>query len=191
MPREISGEWRLVAYVVRKSGRPPQGEEVEAFLKRQLPAYMIPAACVFLEKFPLTPGGMLDYKALPAPNPEPSGSDNGYMAPRTSTEKALCDIWSELLGLKRVGIRDNFFKIGGHSLAATRLSSRLRDTFSVDLTLRSLLAYPTVENMATVIDNLLMEELDSASVNQILEEIESSPQAQESLRVKNGGPLHE
>jgi acyl carrier protein len=113
---------------------------------------MVPAAFVVLEALPLTPSGKIDRRALPAP--VPIESTQGYVAPRSPMEAKLVSIWSELLGVKRVGLHDNFFELGGHSLLATQLTSRIRDAFAVELPLRHLFESPTVAQLTQQIDSL-------------------------------------
>src|SRR5262249_47600790 len=139
---------RLIAYIVPHGGQAPTSSELRAFLKRKLPAYMVPSAFVTLAALPLTPNGKVDPHALPAPNSPMFELDSVVVAPRTPREQALAAIWAELLGLERIGIHDSFFEIGGHSLLATRLILRVRDTFQVDLPLRYLFETPTVAGLA-------------------------------------------
>ena len=113
---------------------------------------MIPSSFVLLDDWPLTPGGKIDLKALPAPDIARSHGRGTTIAPRTPVEQMLASIWSELLGLARIGIHDNFFESGGHSLLATQLISRVRERFQVDVALRQLFERPTIESFATVIE---------------------------------------
>ena len=121
-------------------------------LAEQLPDYMMPASFVVLDEWPLTPGGKIDLHALPAPDSAKSQGRGALVAPRTPVEQTLASIWSELLGLARVGIHDNFFESGGHSLLATQLISRVREKFQVEVALRQLFERPTIELFATVIE---------------------------------------
>jgi amino acid adenylation domain-containing protein len=121
-------------------------------LAEQLPDYMIPASFVLLDEWPLTSGGKIDLKALPAPDIARPQGLGAPVAPRTPVEQTLASIWSELLGLARVGIHDNFFESGGHSLLATQLISRVREKFQIEVALRQLFEHPTIESFATIIE---------------------------------------
>ena len=112
---------------------------------------MVPASFLVLDEWPLTPGGKIDLHALPNLTVRSYKGGHG-VAPRTPVEQTLASIWSELLGLARVGIHDNFFESGGHSLLATQLISRVREKFQVEVALRQLFERPTIELFATVIE---------------------------------------
>jgi aryl carrier-like protein len=119
-------------------------------LQAALPDYMVPAAVVLLDALPLTPNGKVDRKALPAP--DPAGRDAlgraPYVAPRTPTEEVLAGIWAQVLRVDRVGVHDNFFDLGGDSILAARLISRVRALLSVQVHLRLLFENPTIETLA-------------------------------------------
>ncbi|HET7232109.1 MAG TPA: non-ribosomal peptide synthetase, partial [Longimicrobium sp.] len=149
---DTPGEMRLVAYWL---GGPVEAEALRAHLGEMLPAYMVPSAFVRLEQWPLTPTGKLDRKALPAPEGGAYASA-GYEAPAGQTEEALAAIWSELLGVERVGRHDNFFDLGGHSLRAIRLVLRVKEEMQVDLALREVFELPVLSSMA---DHLLDAQL--------------------------------
>ncbi len=122
--------------------------ELRAFLKQKLPDYMVPAAFVTLDELPRTPNGKIDRKALPAPDETPESIDRAYTAPRSPVEAVLAGMWSDALELAQVGIDDNFFDLGGHSLNATRIVSRIRQAFQIELTVRHLFATPTIASLA-------------------------------------------
>lgn len=115
-----------------------------------LPDYLIPEQLFVLDRLPLTAEGDYDLGALPAPEGD-NGPADSYVAPRTPTEQQLADIVKELLGIGRVGVYDSFFGLGGSSIQATRLTSKLRETFDVDLPLRDVFASPTVDGLAQIV----------------------------------------
>ncbi|HTQ81481.1 MAG TPA: amino acid adenylation domain-containing protein, partial [Thermoanaerobaculia bacterium] len=153
------GEVRLVAYVVGEGGAlqapPATPAALRRYVRERLPEYMVPAACVVLAAWPMTPNGKLDRKALPAPETVESAAETAHVAPRTPVEELVAGVWAEILGLARVGAEDNFFELGGHSLLATRVVSRLREALPVDLPLRDLFELPTVAALAARLERAL------------------------------------
>jgi amino acid adenylation domain-containing protein len=143
------GDCRLVAYVV---GAPDFGA-LRRSLEEKLPVYMVPSAFVALESLPLLPNGKVDRRALAARAvvPERLGT-GGPVAPRTLAEELLAVIWSQVLGVERVGVEDDFFDLGGHSLLATQVVSRIRGVFGVDLPLRRLFESPTIAGLALAVE---------------------------------------
>src|SRR5262249_42466182 len=127
------------------------GAELRAHLRWLLPDFMQPAAFVALERLPLTPAGKLDRRALPAEAGE-SPERPTFAAPRTADERALAAIGADVLEYDPVGVHDDFFDLGGESLRAARVASRLRDELGVDLPLRFLFAFPTVAELAPLLD---------------------------------------
>ncbi|MFB2922991.1 amino acid adenylation domain-containing protein [Aerosakkonema funiforme] len=127
--------------------------QLQMYLAEKLPEYAIPSAFVMLESLPLTPNGKVDRRALPAPDPIKPELAGGYVAPRTPVEEILVKIFAEVLGVKRVSIHDNFFELGGHSLLATQLVSRVRDSFKVELPLRSVFETPTIAELSKVVES--------------------------------------
>jgi amino acid adenylation domain-containing protein len=148
----------LVAYVVPAGGKraAPAAGELRDHLRRALPEYMLPAAFVFLPALPVTANGKLDRAALPAPLPETGapGAGGSPAAPRNAVEHGLAELWSEVLGVSRFGIHDNFFALGGHSLLATQVVARVRQSFGVELPLRTLFQRPTVAELAAAVAEL-------------------------------------
>jgi amino acid adenylation domain-containing protein/non-ribosomal peptide synthase protein (TIGR01720 family) len=138
------GEKALVGYVVAAPGYTLDGNALRRRLGQSLPDYMAPAAIVVLEHLPLTPNGKLDRKALPKPEYSPVL----WRAPRTPEEEILCGLFAEALGVERVGPDDNLFALGGHSLIATRLASRIRVTLGIEIPIRMLFESPSVGKLA-------------------------------------------
>lgn len=138
------GSKRLIAYIVPKQHL--DTSELLCYLKQKLPEYMLPSAFVkLLDALPLTPSGKIERRALPAPlSRETRNISTDLIPPRTATEEVLTAIWSDVLGLEKVGIHDNFFALGGHSLSAMQVIARLRETFKVELPISCLFDYPTV-----------------------------------------------
>ena len=146
------GDRRLTAYYKSSAPQPPKTAELRNFLKENLPEYMIPAAFVYMDEFPLTANGKVDRRALPKPEQSRDELESIFVAPRTEKEKQLAQIWIELLGIEKVGVHDSFFELGGHSLIGTQLISRIRDVFSVELPLRALFENPTIAGLAQAIE---------------------------------------
>jgi amino acid adenylation domain-containing protein len=155
---EVPGNTRLVGYVVPARHPAPTVSEIRSGLNQKLPNHMVPAHFVYLDALPLTPNGKVDRHALPAPQPARPELDRPFAPPRTPTEEALVRIWTEVLGLHQVGIHDSFLELGGDSLLASRVISRVIDTFQVELLPRLLLAAPTLADMALAIAQRQPEE---------------------------------
>jgi natural product biosynthesis luciferase-like monooxygenase protein len=136
--------------LAERSGLMLDSDELRRYLRQRLPDYMVPTAFVPMKALPRTSSGKVDRKALPAALPEM----NSYTAPRSPTEQALSKIWSELLNLEQVGIRDNFFDIGGHSLLAMHLLARIQDKCGVSFPLRVLFETPRIEDLAKCLERL-------------------------------------
>lgn len=149
------GDRRLVAYVALGGGVGPQIGAWRAALAAKLPDYMIPASFVVLKSLPVTSTGKVDRAELPQPDRDRPVLETPYVEPRSQLEKVLATLWAEVLGLDRVGVRDDFFEIGGHSLKATQLMAALSASFGVQVPVRTLFASPTVESLAEWIDAAL------------------------------------
>jgi amino acid adenylation domain-containing protein len=146
---DSAGDKRLIAYLVTENG--VELAELRNFLQEKLPAYMIPSEFVSLDQMPLTPNGKVDRKALPALAGKQLSREKNYVIPRTPMENSLADIWAEVLQLERVGADDNFFELGGHSLISMQFASRVREAFSVELSLRTVFESPTIDALARII----------------------------------------
>jgi amino acid adenylation domain-containing protein len=160
---------------------PLQGQRVRTlvpalsnFLKTQLPEYMVPSTFVLLDTLPRTPTGKLDRRALPAPELIRPALEDSFVEPRNEAEEQLARIWRELLNVRQVGVHDNFFtQLGGHSLIATQLVSRVREFFQIELPLVRLFVSPTIAELAIVVEELLIESIEKLSedaVQQLLGE---------------------
>jgi amino acid adenylation domain-containing protein len=145
---------RLVAYVGGEEGGIPPARELRELLARRLPSFMVPNDFVRLDRLPLTPSGKVDRRALPDPEPPRPDEATVYVAPRNPVEETLAGIWTEVLGVDPVSVRDDFFALGGHSLSAARVLSRVRDLLRVEVALPAVFERRTVERMAELIATL-------------------------------------
>ncbi|NER33981.1 MAG: amino acid adenylation domain-containing protein [Oscillatoria sp. SIO1A7] len=128
--------------------------QLREFLREKLPEYMVPSAFVVLDELPLSPSGKIDRRALPAPDRSRPVLDVELVAPRTPTEEIIAGIWAEVLSLNELGVLDNFFMLGGDSIQATQVISRVRDAFGVELSLHRLFESPTVAELSETLSEL-------------------------------------
>ncbi len=142
------GDMRLVGYVVPQPGSELQAEQLSAELSKRLPDYMVPSALMVLDALPLTPNGKVDRRALPAPD---FTSTAAFVEPRNELETALAKIWQEILKMERVGVNDNYFTIGGHSLNALQVIARIRRDLKFHMDVRDVFERPTVAQLAEAI----------------------------------------
>jgi amino acid adenylation domain-containing protein/non-ribosomal peptide synthase protein (TIGR01720 family) len=142
----------LVAYLAAAGGKEIEADELRDFLRASLPDYMVPAQFLFMDSLPLTPNGKIDRRNLPAPDRASRPSSNGYVAPGSAVEKVLAGVWEATLGRERVGIRDDFFALGGHSLSAMRVISSIRYIFKIDLPVSKIFERPTIEGVARALE---------------------------------------
>jgi amino acid adenylation domain-containing protein len=150
--KDAVGDPRLVAWV---SPAGAQGTELRAFLRQRLPEFMVPSAFVALDALPRTPNGKIDRLSLPSPEGLERAEGDDYAAPRTPVEEILCGIWAQVLGVERVGVRDDFFALGGHSLRAVQIVARLRDALGVDVPLPAIFQAHTVQALATQVERAM------------------------------------
>ena len=158
---DAPGDKRLVAYVVQnpqyqapdelKEGMPMLLSQLRSYLKQKLPDYMIPPSLVLLEALPLMPNGKVDRRALPAPDDTRPELEERFVAPRTPLEEVVAASWSQVLGIEQVGIHDDFFALGGHSLLTMQVTSRLRTALQVEVPLRTFFEASTVAQLAEII----------------------------------------
>ncbi|WP_442936358.1 non-ribosomal peptide synthetase [Nostoc sp.] len=142
------GNLQLVAYVVAKTEPVPSISELRSFLKEKLPDHMLPSAFMMLENLPLAPSGKVDRKALPKPDNLRPELETAYVLPRNEMEHVIADIWQKILKVEKVGIQDNFFDLGGHSLNVLQVYSKLRELYKADLVITDLFKYPTISSIA-------------------------------------------
>jgi hypothetical protein len=144
---------QLIAYVVADDSARDLAKDLRAFVAGELPHYMVPAEFIMLDRLPLSPNGKVDYFNLPAPSGA-RAADIPYEQPRTPVERQLAEIFSVVLGIPRIGRRDDFFQLGGHSLLAAQAAARIRQRFNIGLELRSFLEAPSVEALARRLESL-------------------------------------
>jgi len=178
-----SGEQHLVAYVVPSAPYAPTVTDMRRSLAKTLPDYMIPAVFIMLEAFPRTATGKVDRRALPVPDNSRPQLNTTYVAPRTPVEKDLTRIWAEVLSLDQVGIHDNFFDLGGHSLTASRVVYRVIQAFQLELPVRLLFDSPTVAAMALVIAANRAKLATQDELERMLSEVEAMSDEEAQRRV--------
>jgi len=177
------GETRLVTYFTSIDQRGPNVSDLRRFLKEKLPDYMVPSDFVMLDRMPLGPGDKVDRKALAAPDNSRPQLASTYISPQTPVEVQLAKIWGELLDIDRVGINDNFFDLGGHSLTASRVISRVIQTFQLELPVKLLFDSPTVAEMASVIAANQAKLATKDELERMLSEVETMSDEEARRRV--------
>jgi amino acid adenylation domain-containing protein/non-ribosomal peptide synthase protein (TIGR01720 family) len=140
------GEKRLVAYVVARGGKRPSVDALRSHLRKRLPEYMIPTAFVWLDALPLTSNGKIDRRALPVPEGRSSDPSEEYVAPRNDDERILAEVWRDVLGVERVGVRDNYFALGGDSIRSIKICARTKER-GLNISLQDLFEKQTIESM--------------------------------------------
>jgi amino acid adenylation domain-containing protein/non-ribosomal peptide synthase protein (TIGR01720 family) len=168
---EADGDKRLVAYIV---ARKVVGHlELQNFLRTRLLEHMVPSAFVLLDEMPLTPNGKINRRALPAPEDLRPELEQRYVAPRNDIESALVELWQEVLGINPIGVSDNFFDLGGHSLKATRLLAKVRSIFRTQLPLSVVFEATTVEALASALVQHEPKPGQTAKIARVLQRIKS------------------
>jgi amino acid adenylation domain-containing protein/FkbM family methyltransferase len=183
------GDKRLVAYLIAAQGeQEPTGNELRRHLKQQLPEHMIPSGFVLLSQWPLTANGKLDRLALPAPDFNAEAAHQVYVAPVTALEHVLAGIWASLLRIERVGMAENFFEMGGHSLLGMQVLSRIREVLQVELPLRVLFESQTIAELTRAVIAHEPKPGQVEKIAQIWRRIQqmSADEAQETLDRKDG-----
>jgi amino acid adenylation domain-containing protein len=168
------GDQRIVAYVVPAGEHRPDAEQLRRLLKTKLPPFMVPSAFVVLEAFPVTPNGKLDRRALPPPNGTRPDLARSYVAPQSPVEEALAAIWRAVLGVDRVGLDDDFFDLGGHSMLAVRMLTKVHDELGLELSLGAVFEHSTIRELAGSMTAELLGQQDEAELADLLAEVEAS-----------------
>ncbi len=168
---DAHGEKQLVGYFRPRAGSRPEISEIRAFMQKQLPPYMIPAAFIELDTIPLLPGGKVNRRALPVPEDLRGQLSAEYVAPRTETEEELAAIVSSVLRIEKVGVYDNFFELGGHSMLGTQVMSQIQEKFGVEVPLRVLFENPTVDGIAAAITEALTQSIDEEELAGLLGDV--------------------
>ncbi|MDZ8184112.1 MAG: amino acid adenylation domain-containing protein [Nostoc sp. ChiSLP02] len=166
------GNLLIVAYVVSKIEPIPSISELRSFLKEKLPDHMLPSAFVMLENLPLAPSGKVDRKALPKPDNLRPVLETAYVVPRNEIERTIADIWQKILKVEKVGIQDNFFDLGGHSLNVLQVYSKLRELFKPDLAITDLFKYPTISSISRYLNQEEDDSFENQS-NELNEQLEA------------------
>ncbi|MGA7219361.1 MAG: amino acid adenylation domain-containing protein [Candidatus Sulfotelmatobacter sp.] len=165
---ELAESKRLAAFVKKHSSADADSDCIREFLARRLPEYMVPSLIVIVRKFPLTPSGKIDRRALMQTTFVPRNVSESFEPCSTPLERMLAEHWSELLGIDRVGIEDDFFQLGGHSLLATRVTARIRSAIGLELPVRSVFEAPTVRQLARRIAEDVAERVTSCQSDALL-----------------------
>ncbi|CAN5828602.1 hypothetical protein BH23ACT10_BH23ACT10_17670 [soil metagenome] len=166
-----STDERLVAYFVADTE--PSGDELRGFLRDRLPGPMVPSVFVTLDALPLTTSGKVDRNALPAPDLTHRDSDADYTAPSAGLEQEVAAVWSEVLGIDRIGAHDDFFELGGHSLNAMQVTTRMRDVAQVELPLSVFFERPTVAGLAGAVTDALAASEDDEELLALIGELQA------------------
>ena len=184
--RDEYQETNLFAYFVQNTADALNVSDLKAYLRESLPEYMVPAFFVEMDALPRTPNGKTDRNALPSVEGQRPSLEDTYQAPRTPTEQTIADVWAEVLQIEKVGILDNFFDLGGHSLQATRVIARLRDPLQYDVPLRLFFENPTIGELALAITELQASQETDDDILQMIEELEDLTEEEVAALLKNG-----
>lgn len=168
-----SSEGQLAGYLVPRNKEAVPANELRKFLRRKLPEYMVPSIFIALPEFPLTKSRKIDYRALPSPDSANITCEDTYVGPQTETERKLAEIAVQLLNIDRIGIHDNFFERGGHSLLVTRFVSMIRDELNADIPLRAIFENPTISEISTLISQ--------QNINEAHEKVQKTSRGEESI----------
>ena len=167
------GDQRLIAYVVPAGEQTVELEQLRRLCRAKLPPFMVPSGFVSVDAFPVTANGKLDRRALPAPDGARPAMARSYVAPETPVEQTLASIWSEILGVDRIGLDDDFFDLGGHSLLAVKMLSRVQESFDLSLRLPQVFEHSTIRELAAAIAAELLDAADEDELASLLAEVEA------------------
>lgn len=171
---DIFNNKQIYSYIISNSSAQLSIKDIKTYLKTKLPAYMVPSRFMFLTEIPVLPSGKLDRNSLPSMEDVRPDIDVEYVEPRNQMEETLAQIWSEILQIDKVGIYDNFFDLGGQSLMATQIVSRIRSTLGMEIPLHVIFeTTPTVEQTAIALENYQIEQSEPEELEKLLSEIES------------------
>lgn len=168
--KTAQGEYELIAYIIINENDSNDVKQIRDILLERLPSYMIPSYFIELKEFPLTSNGKLDKKALPLPS-ESSASKTVFTPARNKVDESIVKIWILVLERENIGIKDNFFDLGGHSLKATRVLSKIHEEFGIKIDLKNLFIDPTVEHLSNYIETMQWMESKNDEVNVEQEEM--------------------
>jgi acyl-CoA synthetase (AMP-forming)/AMP-acid ligase II/acyl carrier protein len=169
--RAGDGPVRLAGYVQPAPGRAVSAAALREFLAGRLPGHMVPSHLVVLDRLPLSPNGKVDRAALPEPGAGPAGAGGEFVAPRDPVEEVLAQTWAEVLGVDRVGVLDDFFALGGHSLQAVQIAFRIRNRFGVDLGVKPILQARRIAGLAAAIRAELDQDMALAEALSFVESL--------------------
>jgi acyl carrier protein len=171
---DLRGDDCLIAYIQTNAEQKSLADSARQALRKSLPEYMIPSLFIALEKLPLTPNGKINKRALPAATNFWQARE--YVAPRTETERDIAAIWQAVLKMEQISVADSFFDIGGHSLLAVQIVTRVKDAYQVEFSMRRLLEVASIEGMAAYVENALWlrdsEQADDTGDDEDFEEME-------------------
>ena len=153
LANDLRNEPCLVAYVVTELSQEEVTQQLRNTLRQQLPEYMVPALYIPIERIPLNANGKVQRRNLP--NPAQFWSVKEYVAPRTEMETAIAAIWQSVLKIEQISVDENFFDVGGHSLLAIQIVSRVKERYDVEFTMRRLMEVASIEGMASYVENAL------------------------------------
>jgi acyl carrier protein len=148
----------LIAYVVSGDEGSLDANDLRAFMKELVPEYMVPTTIIFLEQLPLTPDGVVDREALPPPDLTEAAAAHMFVAPRTELERTIAAVWASVLGQQKIGVNDNFFDLGGHSLLVAKVHMQLGAELDREIPMVKLFEHPTVASLAAFLNGEASEE---------------------------------